>query len=106
MEALMERPAEVLSGECYWKDARTHDVRLHTPLQATTLDAAILETMVVVAPLGGWGFGAPKLALNGTGLFDGMLSRIGGSCIVVSGIDLLMFEVEGPVAPDGPFACR
>jgi hypothetical protein len=106
MEALMERSVEVSSCERYWKDAGTYDVRLCTPLRATTLDAAILETMIAVAPLGGWGFGAPRIELDGTGIFDGMLSRSGGSRIVISGIELLMFEIKGPVAADGPLAYR
>jgi hypothetical protein len=75
-----------------------HEVRLRTPLAAAVLDAAILETMVLVAPLGGWEFGSPRVELDGTASFDGTLSKSGGSRIVVAGIDLLMLEIEGPVA--------
>ena len=90
-----------LSAERYWKDKGMHDVRLRTPLAATVLDAAILETMVLVAPLGGWMFGAPKVERDGTGSFDGTVSKSGGSRIVVAGIDLLMIEIEEPVAAEG-----
>jgi hypothetical protein len=65
------------------------------------LDAAILETMVLVAPLGDWMLGAPKVQRDGTGSFDGMLSKNGGSRIVVAGIDLLILEIERPVAAEG-----
>ena len=102
MEALIEHPVEVLSAERYWKDKGMHDVRLRTPLEAAVLDAAILETMVLVAPLGDWMFGAPKVERDGTGSFDGTLSKSGGSRIVVAGIDLLLLEIEGPVAAERP----
>jgi hypothetical protein len=108
METLIEHPVEVLSAERYWKDKGMHDVRLRTPLEAAVLDAAILETMVLVEPLGDWMFGAPKVERDGTGSFDGMLSKNGGSRIVVAGIDLLILEIEGPVAAKGPLSrcCR
>ena len=106
METLMERPAEESRCDRYWKDAALYDARLRTSLQATTLDAAILEVMAAVAPLGGWRFGAPQVATDGTGSFDGMLSRNGGDRITITEIELLMFDVNGPVAADGPFARR
>ena len=103
MEALLQRATEELSCERYWKDAALFEARLCTPLQATTLDAAILEVMVAVGPLGAWGFGVPQTFSDGSGSFEGMLSHSGGDRIAVPGIELLMFEVKGPFAADGPF---
>jgi hypothetical protein len=60
------------------------------------LDAAILEAMVLVAPLGAWAFSAPVIEVDGSGRFEGILSRSGGSRIVVSGIELLTLEIGGP----------